>query len=694
MGLDAEAVALSPLGPSQSGRFYGINNLLETMLLAPALVGAALLGRAGILVAALAFVTIGGNRFGADGGGIVVLAAAYLVLWLRLRPRAATFRLAFGVAAGAVAIALLLLAAPGSSHVTDAIGDGPAALAGDIADRIELSVRRTAESAGATAVVLGSLAILAAIALRARRDAVLDAFLVGVAVSLLVNDTPGDVAGMGAAIAIALARHPPLETALDSAPMRRAAPLLAPLVLVARPRRLRRRRRGRPTPETVIGTLPEETTAEEARRPRRSRATPRTARDLRLGRAAAGATRSRRPDRRARSARTSTTRSRRVARGRPRHERPGAMPAFEGQLSEQEIADVVRLRRREHVGLTLPDGFPARRRRDRVRPRPHADRRGRRPAAAHDRRVRTRRRPRASASCSRRAGCSARSSPTRGPAGIEAPLVCYQGAAVVDPASGEWLLHEPIPLELAREAIARRREEGFALNCYVDDDLYVAEITEHARAYADFQSLPLHEVGDLLGWLERPPTKLVVVDDPDALDALRPRLVERFGNRLFIAKSLPYFLELASPAISKGSGLAFVAEHLGFAASETVAFGDGENDLELLEWAGFGVCVEDGHELLQARADWICPGAGRRGRRAGDRGLSRLHGADRPQGRPQRPGRLSGRARSAREPPRRSTSCSGPTSAGARSCRGSTSCADDEAEGQAVAGAAGRAAAA
>ena len=94
MGLDPETVALSPFGPSQSGRFYGINNLLETMLLAPALVGAALLGRAGIVVAALAFVTIGGNRFGADGGGIVVLAVAYLVLLLRLRGDQPSLRLA------------------------------------------------------------------------------------------------------------------------------------------------------------------------------------------------------------------------------------------------------------------------------------------------------------------------------------------------------------------------------------------------------------------------------------------------------------------------------------------------------------------------------------------------------------------------------------------------------------------------
>ena len=193
-------------------------------------------------------------------------------------------------------------------------------------------------------------------------------------------------------------------------------------------------------------------------------------------------------------------------------------------------------------------------------------------------------------------------------AGIEEPLVCYQGAAVVDPVTREWLLHEPIPIELAREAIAAVQVVGFALNCYVDDELYVADLTENARRYANYQNLPINEVGDLLAWLERPPTKLVVVDTPEALDAFRPSLVEQFGQRLFIAKSLPYFLELASPRISKGSGLGFVAEQLGFSAADTVAFGDGENDLELLGWAGYGVCVENGHDLLKASADWICPG--------------------------------------------------------------------------------------
>lgn len=192
-------------------------------------------------------------------------------------------------------------------------------------------------------------------------------------------------------------------------------------------------------------------------------------------------------------------------------------------------------------------------------------------------------------------------------AGLHDPVVCYQGAVVADPVSGEWLRHEPIPLALAQEAVALLEGERFALNCYVDDDLYVAEVTDASRAYADFQNLPINPVGPLLDWLERPPTKLVVVADPAVLDELEPRVRAIFGDRLYISKSLPYFLEFASPLVTKGSGLQFLAEHLGFAADKTISFGDGENDVELLEWAGYGIAVANAHERVLAVADFTCP---------------------------------------------------------------------------------------
>jgi Cof subfamily protein (haloacid dehalogenase superfamily) len=165
----------------------------------------------------------------------------------------------------------------------------------------------------------------------------------------------------------------------------------------------------------------------------------------------------------------------------------------------------------------------------------------------------------------------------------------------------------PIPLPEAREAIAEIDRHGFPLNCYVDDELYVAEMTPEAERYATFQNLPVHVVGPLLDWLDQEPTKLVVVNDPHVLDELEVELKAAFDGRLYISKSLPYFLELASPAVTKGSGLAFLAARLGFTPEQTVAFGDGENDVEMIEWAGYGVAMANGHDRVKALADWVCP---------------------------------------------------------------------------------------
>jgi len=191
-------------------------------------------------------------------------------------------------------------------------------------------------------------------------------------------------------------------------------------------------------------------------------------------------------------------------------------------------------------------------------------------------------------------------------AGIDDPVVCYQGAVVAEPATGKFLRHVPIPLELAREALGSL--DGWPVNCYVDDELYVAEHTEESRAYAGFQDIEVHAVGPLLDWLEEPPTKLVVVGEPTRLDRLEVEMKERFGPRMFISKSLPFFLEFANAEVSKGSGLAFLAEHLGFAQARTLGVGDGENDRELLDWSGYAVAVENAHPSLLRRADLVIPG--------------------------------------------------------------------------------------
>lgn len=187
------------------------------------------------------------------------------------------------------------------------------------------------------------------------------------------------------------------------------------------------------------------------------------------------------------------------------------------------------------------------------------------------------------------------------------PVVCYQGAVVADPLSGVFLRHVPVRREVALEALELVEAAGFHVNCYVHDLLYVARVTPEARAYADFQHLEIHPVGDLRSWLAADPTKLVAVGEPEELDRLEAELRPRFAGRLYISKSLPFFLEFASPEVSKGAGLDFVAKRLGFEAGNTVGFGDGENDVELIEWCGYGVAVANAHERVLAVADLVCP---------------------------------------------------------------------------------------
>ena len=271
LGLDPESVALSPFGPSQAGRFYGVSNLLETMLLVPAILGPALLGRIGVAVAGLSLVAVAGSRFGADGGGLLVLLAAYATVLVRTRGVRLDVRRVAALVVAGVAAAIVLVgldaAIGGSSHVTHAVGDGPGAVLGDIADRLELSARRTFGAVGPAFAVLASLAVLCVVATRRPRRPLTDAVLVALLVSLVVNDTPGDVIGFGAVAAFVVrrfedgsargARTHLVRLRAMRRPLAALALLLAVVALVAA---------GcggeevTATPETVVGTVPEETT--------------------------------------------------------------------------------------------------------------------------------------------------------------------------------------------------------------------------------------------------------------------------------------------------------------------------------------------------------------------------------------------------------------------------------------------------
>ena len=200
---------LAALGPRPDGggRFYGVTNQVETLLLSPALVLGALTGPALPAVALLIAAGIAASSVGADGGGLVVYLAGFLVLALRLGTRPGLARVAAATAiAAAAALALVGIdaATGGSSHVTHAVGGGPGSLTGDLGHRLQLSWASIGSTWNAALLFALGLAALVWLALRRPRLPILDALLVALAVSLIVNDTPTDVAGLGGLSALVL----------------------------------------------------------------------------------------------------------------------------------------------------------------------------------------------------------------------------------------------------------------------------------------------------------------------------------------------------------------------------------------------------------------------------------------------------------------------------------------------------------
>ena len=232
-----EWVAITPLGPTQNSRFWGIGNQLETLLIAPLLAGALLAGRrfgaAGYAAfALLSLVLVTDNRFGSDGGGAIVLGVAFAFLWARTRRLGVRgfVTLLLLSATAVLTVVMLNLRAPGPNHLRSAFGHGFSGLLAVAENRVPLAYAPAIDNWTMVLPLLIWLVVVYAVAFRSARTRVTRDLLlaVGVAVStsLLVNDSVTYELTGGVASAVALARFAPTTVSLR-VPLLRRLPLPA-----------------------------------------------------------------------------------------------------------------------------------------------------------------------------------------------------------------------------------------------------------------------------------------------------------------------------------------------------------------------------------------------------------------------------------------------------------------------------------
>ncbi|WP_019502620.1 Cof-type HAD-IIB family hydrolase [Pseudanabaena sp. PCC 6802] len=200
-----------------------------------------------------------------------------------------------------------------------------------------------------------------------------------------------------------------------------------------------------------------------------------------------------------------------------------------------------------------------------------------------------------------------------------APLISYQGALIKDPQTEELVGHWPVDLEYALSLIddfAEYADTGkLSVHLYINDELYVRQITAQTMAYAQRSNVEAIPVGDLRQFLieqapANPPTKVLALsDDPDLITMLLISLKQRYTpGQLYLTKSVATFFEATNPIANKGTAVKHLAENiLGLDRDEVMAVGDNFNDLEMIEYAGIGVAMGNAPQGLKERSDWVAP---------------------------------------------------------------------------------------
>ena len=202
--------------------------------------------------------------------------------------------------------------------------------------------------------------------------------------------------------------------------------------------------------------------------------------------------------------------------------------------------------------------------------------------------------------------CSAR--PFAQQLNIDLPLITYQGALIKNVLSEEVLLHRTIPLDLAQQVITYLQQNNYHINLYIDDDLFVSESNPTGERYARNCRVDLNVVGDLLKFMDVSPTKILAIDSAERIAKLQRQLEKIYSTDvLHLCTSKPEFLEISNPEATKGHALAMLAKLFNVQREEVMAIGDSFNDIEMLEYAGMAVVMDNAHDDIKGLADYVAP---------------------------------------------------------------------------------------
>jgi len=192
--------------------------------------------------------------------------------------------------------------------------------------------------------------------------------------------------------------------------------------------------------------------------------------------------------------------------------------------------------------------------------------------------------------------------------GLTTPIVNFNGAFVHNPHNRDWgMFHEPLNIDVAKEIVETCQK--YNIHNIIAEVLDRVYFHYHDEKLMDIFSLgnPEMSTGDIRKYLSDHPTSMLIHAEPDHVQSIRRHLsevhAELVDHRSWAAPW--HVIEITKSGINKAVGIKRVADSLGIPRERIIAFGDEDNDLEMLQFAGKGVAMGNGINEVKEVADDI-----------------------------------------------------------------------------------------
>ena len=186
-------------------------------------------------------------------------------------------------------------------------------------------------------------------------------------------------------------------------------------------------------------------------------------------------------------------------------------------------------------------------------------------------------------------------------------IIAANGNEIYDCDSQSFLLRKSVPTDAAQDIIDIARSFGIYIQSYDDRGIVSPKEGAELSRYAARTGMSYVISDDILKTVGHPPCKLLAIalDGHAKLEQLRDAVLARHSDIVSAIFSNPEYLEIFDKTAGKGNAVRFVCDHFGIPLSESVAAGDAENDISMLEASGCAVAMANADPAVKACADYI-----------------------------------------------------------------------------------------